>query len=57
MKDDNNVDAGTLAWKAFCETGEIGCYMLYSNLDKEKVAHGTKDNRNSAKSGKLQRER
>lgn len=32
-----------LAWSAFCETGEIGAYMLYKKLSEEEN-YATNDN-------------
>ena len=35
-KKEEYVLAKELAWKRFCETGEIGAYMLYKKLSEEK---------------------
>ncbi|MBQ7977912.1 MAG: YqzL family protein [Clostridia bacterium] len=33
--DKKEKNAIELAWDAFCETGEIGAYMLYKKLSEE----------------------
>ena|GEM_PF-4975917 len=59
LLDIDGMHARDLAWKVFSETGEIGYYMLYSDLGHEEKRvkdERTKDNRDCTKGDKPQRE-
>ncbi len=48
-----NEELENLCWNNFLETGEIGFYLLYKDLKREKNEPNNK--RNRSKSNKLQR--
>ena len=47
----------SIAWKNFCESGEIGAYLFYKRISEGESIAGLHSKRRGAKGNRLERER